>query len=432
MKILQIFFAPLLIFVFAANLSPAITIIRDAEVEETLREMIVPIFDVAGIASRTPKAYIVNDSSINAFIIEDGHIFIHSGLILRFDNPVHLIAVLCHETGHMKAKHISRMLNKLCYSSRNISWATVVGLLGAAITKSEEVLALLIGYSAMEQNSVLKFSRTQELEADSLAALYLEKLGYDASALVDVFKIFQNIELLSGIARIPVYIMSHPKNHERILHISKHIKKMQYDVPSDLQKKYDRIKLKLKSYLIANNWLSKVPQDEYMKAIHLHRKGNSKECIVILEKLIAENPNDIYYKDTLAQTFQEIGQHQDAIMLYEKIYNNKLHPLIKIDYAKSLIASNKNLNFAIKMLESVKYTEKLNGEVFHLLATAYGKTNEKGMSLFMLAQEQMLNQNYIQAGSLLAESIKILDTKTRRIQIEKAKYLMELIEREMS
>jgi predicted Zn-dependent protease len=171
------------------------------------------------------------------------------------------------------------------------------------------------------------------------------------------------------------------------------------------------------------------PGDDYSKAIYFHRIGRSGEAINILRKLCDANPGDIYYKETLAQTLYESGRLDESIRMYEKIYSNDKNVLIKIDYANVLIEANKKIDLAISILESSKYTEYFNADIYRLLARGYGKQNREGISLLMLAQEQMLLGNYRAAQEFLVHCLEKLDPQSEMARIKKAKYFKELLER---
>jgi predicted Zn-dependent protease len=62
------------------------SIIRDAEIERALRELAAPVFREAGLPQST-QVIIINDGSLNAFVADARHVFIHSGLLMRLDSP---------------------------------------------------------------------------------------------------------------------------------------------------------------------------------------------------------------------------------------------------------------------------------------------------------------------------------------------------------
>ena len=407
------------------------TIIRDAEIEETLTGIVQKIFDVAGLRKKSAKVYVVHSDSINAFTIGNGYVFVTSGLLLKFKNPLNLIAVLSHETGHLAAGHIDSMISRLQNSSSNFLMAMLAGMLGGLVTGSEEALAVLLGYAMTDERLFLRFSREQELAADALGASYLEKMGYDTEAMIEVFEVFERMEIIGGAVSLPTYVRTHPKSIDRIsaLRKRKKIQKKSQKCDKKLFERYKRITEKLKSYLGNNGLFEQIPQEDYPKAIYLHRRGKSKEAIEILKKIVEKVPKDVYYKETLAQILNESGNPSEAIKYYKQIYNSKSHVLIKVDYAKALV-QEKQADFAIKILEAAKYEDQFNPEIFRLLANAYGQKGRQGLSFFMLAQEQMLLQNYRMAYELLKSSLQLMDKKTESSYIKKAQYFKQLLERE--
>lgn len=94
------------------------------------------------------------------------------------------------------------------------------------------------------------------------------------------------------------------------------------------------------------------------------RQGNNKKVISELEKLIAQNPENVRYYGMLAQVYAEMGKDKEALKLYEKIKEvNPSEPYINISlmefYEKSgdqekafqeLLGAirNKNLDLATK------------------------------------------------------------------------------------
>jgi predicted Zn-dependent protease len=69
-----------------ANAALAQSIIRDAEIERALRELAAPVFREAGLPQST-RVIIINDGSMNAFVADARHVFLHSGLLLRLEAP---------------------------------------------------------------------------------------------------------------------------------------------------------------------------------------------------------------------------------------------------------------------------------------------------------------------------------------------------------
>ena len=83
-------------------------LIRDAEIERTLRTMTAPIFQAAGFRPDGIDLYIINDHTLNAFVANGNNMFLHTGLLQTLETPEELMAVIAHETGHLAGGHQAR------------------------------------------------------------------------------------------------------------------------------------------------------------------------------------------------------------------------------------------------------------------------------------------------------------------------------------
>ncbi|MFN4039673.1 MAG: M48 family metalloprotease, partial [Erythrobacter sp.] len=124
---------------------------------------------------------LLNSPVHNAFAVPGGYVYSTRQLVTLMNNEAELAGVMGHEVGHVAARHSQRRQQA---ATRN----SIFGLLGAVGS------SLLLGNSAGgellsrtflqgSQMLTLKFSRSQELEADDLGILYLSRAGYDPRAM---------------------------------------------------------------------------------------------------------------------------------------------------------------------------------------------------------------------------------------------------------
>ncbi|MFC0161381.1 M48 family metalloprotease, partial [Mameliella alba] len=97
----------------AAPAQAATTLLRDADMEYALRQLAAPILTAAGLSPQQVKIIVIDDGSLNAFVTDTRHIFLHSGLIMRLDSAEALQAVIAHEAAHIANGHIARRLGNL-------------------------------------------------------------------------------------------------------------------------------------------------------------------------------------------------------------------------------------------------------------------------------------------------------------------------------
>jgi len=84
-------------------------IIRDAEIEQLLKEYTQPILRVAGLTQQNIQVVIINDRSFNAFVADGRRIFVNAGALLDAETPNQIIGVLAHEAGHIAGGHLARL-----------------------------------------------------------------------------------------------------------------------------------------------------------------------------------------------------------------------------------------------------------------------------------------------------------------------------------
>src|SRR5262249_790595 len=111
----------------AADRGPSI--IRDAEIETTIREFTDPVFAAAGLDTRAVHVYLLDVDDVNAFVAGGMNVFIYTGLLVRTERPNQLVGVVAHETGHIAGGHLARIQEAL----RNATIEMIIGMvLGGA------------------------------------------------------------------------------------------------------------------------------------------------------------------------------------------------------------------------------------------------------------------------------------------------------------
>lgn len=85
-----------------------LALIRDAEIENTIRSYSTPLFAAAGLDANAVDVYLVNDKRLNAFVAGGMNLFINTGLLQASETPGEVIGVIAHETGHIAGGHLAR------------------------------------------------------------------------------------------------------------------------------------------------------------------------------------------------------------------------------------------------------------------------------------------------------------------------------------
>jgi predicted Zn-dependent protease len=137
-------------------------IIRDAEIENTIRAYSTPLFQAAGLSPSAVDIILIDDPSLNAFVSGGQRLFLHTGLLMRADSAEQVIGVIAHETGHIVGGHIAARINEMRQASTSLLVTYLLGI-GAAIAtgRGEIAAATMSGGSDVILKNILSHTRSQ-------------------------------------------------------------------------------------------------------------------------------------------------------------------------------------------------------------------------------------------------------------------------------
>lgn len=173
--------------------------------QEYVSEMGQELAAQTELADREWTFHVIVDSSVNAFNIPGGHVFVNTGLIRAAERPSELAGVMAHEVAHGVARHGTERMTK-AYGINLIAQL----VLGQDVGLLEQIAAQLIGAGTMA-----KFSRDDEREADDLGLDFLADAGYDPMGMPRMFETLLEIRQRRPNA-IEQFFATHPLTEERI------------------------------------------------------------------------------------------------------------------------------------------------------------------------------------------------------------------------
>ena len=159
---------------------------------------------------------LLNSSVNNAFAVPGGYVYATRQLVNLMNNEAELAAVLGHEVGHVAARHSARRQQA---AQRNQLLGLLGAVIGGAVLGSPDLGNLALQTS---QLATLRYSRSQEIEADQLGIQYLNRAGYDPRAMATLLQSLAAQNQLDAQlqgrdnATIPEWASTHPDPASRV------------------------------------------------------------------------------------------------------------------------------------------------------------------------------------------------------------------------
>jgi predicted Zn-dependent protease len=395
-------------------------IIRDAEVENTIRAYATPLFEAAGLNAKDVDIYLIDDPTLNAFVAGGMNIFLHTGLIIRSESPNQLIGVLAHETGHIADGHLARFTAHMKDVSTAAVIATILGTAGAIAGGGQAAMGGIIGAQSAAQQALLSYSRTQESAADQAGMSFLDRSGQSSRGLLNFFHFLEGEELLSS-SRQDAYLRTHPLTQDRVQAVEEHVAHSPYsDQPdsSAFMEMHRRMVAKLTAFLSSpSSTLSRYPASDtsvaarYARAVAYYRIPDLAHALPLINQLIAEEPKNPYFYELKGQMLFENGRGAEALDPYQKAVD--LLPdsaLLRVGLGQVQLERNTPalVKPALNNLQLATRREPNNGFAWDQLAVAYGRDGQFGMSAVASAEAALARGNKRDAREYALRAEKML------------------------
>jgi predicted Zn-dependent protease len=148
---------------------------------------------------------VLDDPTVNAFAMPGGYIYITRGLLAYLNSEAQLAGVLGHEIGHVTHRHSAAQMTQQQLYGAGLALGSIVSPTFARYSGvAEQALGLLF----------LKYSRTDESQADELGVEYATKAGYDSRDIPATYAMLKRIGDQSG-QSLPSFLETHPDPGQR-------------------------------------------------------------------------------------------------------------------------------------------------------------------------------------------------------------------------
>jgi predicted Zn-dependent protease len=382
------------------------SILRDAETEALLQDLVDPLVEAAGMAPGSVDVVLVNDPSINAFVAGGQRIYVHSGLINAADNANEVQGVLAHELGHIAAGHIISLYGAYEKSTTIALLTTLLGVAAAVAGAGEAAMgAMALGQQAA-LGSFLTFSRQQEASADAAGVQFLSKAGITGKGSLAFFEKLQNQEFRYGRSQDDeqTFSRTHPLSGDRISRLQADYRAdAAWDRPPDAeqQARFERIKAKLYGYLATpaqtlNAYPTYVTSAaaRYARAYAYLKDARIDQALAEADALTVSDPDNPYFLELRGQILLESGRPGEALESLRRATElTGNDPLIASTFGHALLATEDrgNLDEAERVLRASVAKDRENPFAWYQLGLVYGARGDIPRAQLASAEQQVMS-----------------------------------------
>lgn len=172
-------------------------------------------------ANKSPwkfKFHLLADTkTVNAFALPGGQVFITAGLYDKLKTEAQLAGVLSHEMGHVIQRHSAQQMAKGQLGGLLV---TAVGV-GTTDSQTQGQSGAMMAAAVVNQMMQLRYSRSDESEADTWGLKLMSQAGFTPIAMIEVMKILKEAGARGGSLEI---FQTHPNPDLRIAQINAYLK----------------------------------------------------------------------------------------------------------------------------------------------------------------------------------------------------------------
>lgn len=401
---------------------------NDPILSNYLEQLLYKLVSHSELEDRRLELVTINNPSMNAFAVPGGVVGIHTGLFRYAKTEHQLSSVLAHEIAHLSQRHFARRTE----TQRKNTMVTLAGMLTslviAATVGGDAGLAGLTATQAASQQSMLRYSRQNEQEADRHGLKTMAAAGMDPRAMSAMFEEMLRITRYTG-SRPPEFLLTHPLTENRVADARNRINQLppkQYldNIEFHLMRTRALIAIdnnpseslnRFQHELEGNTLNSEAAR--YAVVLAHTKLGNYPKAKKGIDTLLQKSPNSLTYQMADIEIDRSQKEFNLAIRKTKKLltYNSDNYPL-RISLAETYLKANRYLE-SEQVLDTLADSHPNTPEVWYQLAEVRGLAGNISGVHQARARYFILNGVFDQARDQLGYARKLLASDFKQTAI---------------
>lgn len=388
----------------AKELRDQSALVEDPEVSEYINNIGQRLASQSEMGGEYFHYFVIRDTSINAFAVTAGYVFINAGLVLATANESQLAGVMAHETAHITQHHIARMLADQQKQSLPTA-AALIGaiLLGALAGGGQATEGAIVAAQGMAVQHQINFTRDNEWEADRVGIGYLAAAGWDPYGMGAMFETMARQQGLAS-TYIPAMLVDHPMDSDRAAEQRSRAAQFPPRTGHDSES-YPLIRERVRVLTatgdtdMALEYAQKIAHggnnlgNQYGHALAL-MSGNpagAEEAVRILAPLVQQHQGLTVLYDALGQAQAKAGHVNEALATFK--HAEALFPRnvpVTVRYAETLMAAGRAGEAHSMLLDLFNIVPPTPDQI-RLTALAASAAGDPGDAYYYMGEYQIAN-----------------------------------------
>ena len=362
---------------------------------------------------------IIDSEALNAFAAPGGIIGVNTGLFLNAQSEAEFASVMAHEIAHVSQRHFARGIDEAQAARIPGMAALLASVIIMATSDTSHGTAAVAAAQGRAIENQLRFSRSNETEADRVGQDVMFSAGFDPDGMSTLF------ERLLAINRFgrqpPEFLLSHPLTESRVSGSrgrASRYPRQQYRANLEYQIVRARVvghyatnkaDLVLEYERLFDYSTSEFTRDtnRYALAIAYYENQQFAKASATLEPLLEKDPNRISYVVTLAEILTEQNEPGQAIeFLQHHLAINPGNNALTTAYVDALIEA-RSYNTASEIMEQHSLSRPNDLQLWFKLAETQGQAGNISQVHQARAEYFRLLRDYQRARQQLRSALKI-------------------------